>query len=129
MKWVTLLLLTGCVVWMPAQKSIVGQLVRVEHDDRYEAPCGIKARFAKACDEPPICCAYHISVRLANGKAERFWAFWPRYAPGLTGLVALGDTAAFLLHREPVYRLPCAGPYGCQYDLDYVLTGDSDVKR
>lgn len=111
------------------QHSVRGVLVAVRHDERYEAPCGVRSRLYKACDELPVCCSYRIVVRNLEGHETVFWAFWPRFAPGLLGLVGLGDTATFLLHTRYLYELQSCSLYGCPQRLEYTLDDDADVKR
>ena len=128
MKYLALLLLLGCA--FPEQKLIRGAIVRIQHRPDYEAACGLfqQIRDKSACDALPFCCAYRVTVRDAEGHEERFYAFWPKYAGGLLGLVALGDTALFTLHRRRVYEFPCT-MYGCRFTWEYALDGDEDVRR
>lgn len=120
------LLLAACATFQP--HTVRGALVAVTHDDRYEAPCGVRSRVRHECDDPPVCCSYRVTVREANGHEEEFWAFWPRFVPGLLGLVALGDTASFRLHTTFLSELQSCGLYGCPQRLEYTLDDDSDVR-
>jgi hypothetical protein len=122
---VVLAWLLGACAFPP--KTIRGALKEVRHDDRYEAPCGIRARSAHACDEMPVCCSYRSTVIERNGHKTEFWAFWPSYAPGLLGLMNVGDTATFRLHVTHLLDLQSCGAYGCPDHLEYTLDADTDV--
>ena len=116
----------ACATFAPM--TVRGTLVTVQHDDHYEAPCGIRARAYKTCDDLPICCSYRIAVQdSTTGKRIEFWAFWARSASGLLGLVPLGGTATFHLHTRYLLDLQSCGVYGCPQKLEYTLDADSDV--
>jgi hypothetical protein len=125
LKALALLALVGACAFAP--KTIRGALKEVKHDDRYEAPCGIRAAITHSCDEMPICCSYRSTVQEANGHKTEFWAFWPKYAPGLLGLVQIGDTATFRLHVSRLFDLQSCSLYGCPTHYEYTLDDDSDV--
>jgi len=124
-----LLLLLGCV-HMPPDFYVRGVLTEVTHDDRYEAPCTITIRIRDRalCDVPPICCSYQATVRDSTGHTQDFWAFWPKFVPGLQGLVPVGGTATFHLHRHTLILPQTCSPYGCQTQIEYALDDDSDVR-
>ena len=124
LKFFALLALAACAF---APKTIRGTLIEVKHDDRYEAPCGVIANLRHQCDDLPVCCSWRATVREANGHKTTFWAFWPRYAVGLTGLVAVGDSATFHLHITHLLDLQSCGLYGCPDHLEYTLDADTDV--
>lgn len=113
----------------PATRIVTGVLTRVQHDESREAHCPFFARLkdAQICDVPPVCCAYKLTVKEASGKEWRFYAFWPKFAPGIYGLVPVGDSATFKLHQHEVREFPCS-LYGCRSTMDYVLFSDDDVK-
>lgn len=122
----------GCAM-LPEQLRVHGTLTKVEHDQRYEAPCTItiKTRDKNVCDVPPVCCAYRGIVVDSTGKRTQFLAFWPRFVPGLLGLVPLMTDATFTLEREPVIRFSqCnGGGYGCPTELWMVLARDESVSK
>lgn len=123
-----LALLNGCMSF-PATRSVTGVLTRVQHDESKEAHCSVLARLKdpSSCNVPPVCCAYKLTVQDSIGKEFTFYAFWPKWSPGITGLVPLGSTAHFKLHRREVFEFPCT-MYGCRSTMDYTLDSDEDVK-
>ena len=132
--WLAFLWAALAILWMCgachsfAPFTVRGTLVAVAHDDRYEAPCGVRARLAHDCDELPICCSYKITVQdSSTGRRTEVWAFWPRSVPGLLGMVALGNTATFHVHTTYLLNLQSCGLYGCPQHLEYVLESDKDV--
>lgn len=106
-------------------------IVRIVHDETYEAPCGVQARVYHMCDDPPVCCSYHIELADSLDHRTWFWAFWGRSAEGLK----VGQQLKLHLRRGAVYRLSeCAASRSltsttCAHDVDYMVTGDSDVTR
>ncbi len=130
MKPLWLCLLAGCAFSMPPDRTITGVLAKVQHDDRYEAPCTITQRIRdkSACEFPPICCSYRATVVDAGGQRTEFWAFWPRQAPGLLGLVPLWATATFRLHAHYLVLPQTCTIFGCQENLEYALDADTDVR-
>jgi len=132
--WLAFLWAALAILWMCgachsfAPFTVRGTLVAVAHDDRYEAPCNIRARVARDCDEMPVCCSYKVTVRdSASGKRTAMWAFWPRSALGLLGIVPLGATATFRVHTAYLSDLQSCSLYGCPQRLEYILESDKDV--
>jgi len=117
----------ACAHW-PETLRVRGTLVRVEHRPDYEAHCPMAARLkdANICDMPPVCCAYRATVADATGHTTKFYAFWPRYAVGLLGLVPLGTDATFTLHIRRLVTFPCS-LYGCQVAWEYAVDSDADI--
>ena len=115
---------------MSETRIVRGVITRVQHRPDYEAPCGVlqEVKDKTACDVPPVCCAYRVTVKDSTGHEERFYAFWPRSAGGLFGLVPQGNAATFRLHLRRVFEFPCT-MYGCQSSWEYALDGDADVRR
>lgn len=114
---------------MPKDRLVAGTLTAVKHDDRYEAPCGIRGAAYHACDDLPICCSYYVTVVDSLGKRTQFWAFWPRFAPGLLGLVPLWTPATFHLHAHYLVLPQTCSVYGCQSQLEWALDSDEDVSK
>ena len=109
----------------PIEKSIRGTLIKVERDERYEAPCPILGRLQDpaACDKPPVCCAYHATVQDSTGKKTRFWFFAPKH----NLIPREGWMATWRLHRNQIWIPSTCTVYGCQYDVDYQLESLDDV--
>jgi hypothetical protein len=132
-KLLLLSLLLSCALnhLTPEQKTVTGTVVWIEHDERYEAPCGIRAAIYHECDEPPVCCSYHVTLADSLGNRIPFWAFWGKYAEGLY----MGEQLTLRLRRGAVYHLlSCAATQAvvlsqCAHDVDYMVTGDSDVVK
>lgn len=110
------------------ERTIRGTLIAVQHDNRYEAPCGIHGAITRSCDEVPVCCSYRMTVVDSTGHTFRFWSFWPRYALGILGLVPLGGIATFHLHVHQLYDLQSCSEFGCPDKMEYTLDSDGDVQ-
>jgi hypothetical protein len=122
-------ILAGCVLNRlagPDNYTVAGVVTRVEHDQRYEAPCGIEARWYRACDEVPICCAYRVTITDSSGHRNYAWAFWPRSAPG----IAAGRRVWASLIRMEVWELSrcqavaAATSRACPSEIAYVIPDD-----
>ena len=123
---VLLVLGAGCFLnrrgWLgPETRVLHGTIVRIDERPEYELPCPTLTHVL-ACDIPPVCCAYRIYLATDSGPTRTFMAFWGTQAEGLK----VGEDATFVLHRHPIYRLPCT-VYGCIHDVDYSLESDNDV--
>ena len=110
------------------ERTVHGTLLSVKHDDRYESPCGVIQHIRHQCDDMPACCSYQAIVQDSTGHRWEVWAFWPRYVPGLLGLVPVGGVATFHLHVRPLRDLQSCGLYGCPTKLEYALDADVDVR-
>lgn len=132
-KWLGGMFAVGATLWLVGacafpERTIHGTLVAVQHDNRYEAPCGIHGAITRSCDEVPVCCSYRMIVVDSTGHETQFWSFWPRYAVGILGLVPLGGVATFHLHVHHLYDLQSCSEFGCPDKMEYTLDSDADVK-
>ncbi len=116
-----------CACAFPETKVVTGVLTKIEHRPDLEAACPLilRAKDRNACHEPPVCCSYRLTARDSTGHEERFYAFWPDFAPGLRWVELL--RLRFTLHRQEIAGFPCT-MYGCRTFLDYALQSDDDWK-
>jgi hypothetical protein len=115
------LVLAACV---PNLKVVRGTITQVQHDASYEEPCGLRGAIYHACDDPPVCCAYWVTLRDSASKRTTFFAQWPRLAPGLW----VSEEILATLRRTRIHGVCTL--YGCvnetnalalQDDSDYVI--------
>ena len=108
--------------FMPETRVVYGTLTNVDHDERYEAPCGVVAHVHQQCGELPYCCAYYATVTDTLGRAEYFWFF----APVGNTIPHVGTRTLWRLHRREVWELgKCS--YRCPSETAYALDEDSDI--
>jgi hypothetical protein len=124
---------TLLVAWLlgacafPSERVVTGVLSKVERRQELESYCPLIAlvQDSNACHVPPVCCAYRLTVRDPEGREEWFYAFWPEFAPGLSGMES--KRMWFHVHRQEIFEFPCT-LYGCRSFLDYALESDADWK-
>jgi hypothetical protein len=125
-----LLATTGCALsiinrTMPERKVIVGVLVHIEQDWRYEAPCSFSARMRGSCDVPPICCAYQALVIDEQGRKHFFFFF----APKGNKIPRKGKHGRWVLHARSITRFNSCSAYGCATDMAFALDSDADYEQ
>jgi hypothetical protein len=122
--------LTGCVLsvvnrGMPERKVVRGTLIYIERVTDYEAPCNLKARIHKACDEPPVCCSYQAA--LVDDDGRKHWFFF--FAPRKNKIPRIGKYGRWVLHSRSIVRFVACSPFGCPSDVAYALDSDEDWER
>jgi hypothetical protein len=115
----------------PESYTVTGIVTKIEHDERYEAPCGIQPRQQHACDDLPICCAYRVTITDSTGHRHHAWAFWPK---GAAGLPLGGKIWANLVRQEVKELLACRAVQSatsaiCPSEIAYVIPDDNHWGR
>jgi|ERR1043166_1278060 hypothetical protein len=103
-----------------ADVDVIGVIVKVDRDRRYEPPCGFVSAVLSHCLGIR---AYRAVLLTVEGKKVDFLFFVNADGSGMGPLTR----ARFLLHYERVLRSDECSRYGCQTDYWLVVDHDSQV--